>query len=307
MFRHLLVPLDGSRLAESAIVSAASLAALMGSAVTLVHVIEKNAPSAVHSDRHLVTAGEAAAYLEEVARAPILSGLKVGTHVHTAEVRDVARSITEHTEELAPDLVVMSTHGRGGARRLIFGDIAQQIIAIGETPVLLVRPSETAAAAARTGPACSFEMILAPINGDPAHEKGLPAAADIAKACGARVHLLMVVPTLGNLSGSKAAAGLLLPGATRVLLDMDSAGASDYVESRAADLARIGVTVTSESTRGDPVRSILRAIQRLGVDLVVMGTHGRAGTDAFWAGSVAARVIDRTSVPILLVPLGDET
>jgi nucleotide-binding universal stress UspA family protein len=116
----------------------------------------------------------------------------------------------------------------------------------------------------------------------------------------------MVVPTLGNLSGSKAAAGLLLPGATRVLLDMDSAGARDYLASRAADLARNGVTVTNESTRGDPVRSILRAIQRLGVDLVVMGTHGRAGAEAFWAGSVAARVIDRTTVPILLVPLGNE-
>jgi nucleotide-binding universal stress UspA family protein len=152
----------------------------------------------------------------------------------------------------------------------------------------------------------AFETILAPVDGDPAHEIGLPAAADLANAYRARLHLLMVVPTLGALSGSKAAAGLLLPGATRVLLEMDSAGAREYLAGLADDLARREMSVTSEATRGDPVRSIAKAIKRVGADLVVMGTHGRAGADAFWAGSVAARVLDRTSVPVLLVPMTGE-
>ena len=161
MFKHLLVPLDGSRLSESALPAAAQMAARMGAELTLVHVIEKNAPAEVHSDRHLVTAEEATAYLAEVARRPVLAGLRVQTHVHTAEVSDVADSITEHAAELAPDLVVMSTHGRGGARRLIFGAIAQQVISRGATPVLLVRPSEEAASGA-SGPADTWRTILAP-------------------------------------------------------------------------------------------------------------------------------------------------
>src|SRR5208283_856026 len=190
MFKHLLVPLDGSRLSESAIPAAAQIAARMGAALTLVHVIEKHAPAEVHSDRHLVTAEEATAYLAEVARRPVLAGLRVQTHVHTAEVSDVAASITEHALELAPDLVVMSTHGKGSARRLIFGAIAQQVLSQGETPVLLVRPSEEAASGV-SGPAETWRTILAPLDGDPAHEKSLPVASALAAAFACRVHLLM--------------------------------------------------------------------------------------------------------------------
>ena len=303
MFRHLLVPLDGSRMSESALPAAARLAARTGATLTLVHVIEKHAPSEVHSERHLVSAEEAAAYLAEVARRSALAGLRVETHVHTAEVSDVARSIAEHSAELAPDLVVLSTHGRGSAHRLIFGAIAQQVIQLGATPVLLVRPSEEAAAAGSTGPAGAWRTILAPLDGDPSHEKGLPMAAELALAFGATLHLLMVVPTLGNLKGSQAAAGMLLPGATRIKLEMDIAAAREYLEARAEELKRGGVEAGSETSRGDPSRAIVGAARRLAADLVVMGTHGRAGTDAFWAGSVAARVVARASVPLLLVPL----
>jgi len=302
MFKHLLVPLDGSRLSESAIPAAAQMAARMDAELTLVHVIEKHAPAEVHSDRHLVSAKEATAYLAEVARRPALAGLRVQTHVHTAEVSDVAASITEHAAELAPDLVVMSTHGKGSARRLIFGAIAQQVLSRGDTPVLLVRPSEEAASGA-SGPADTWRTILAPLDGDPAHEKSLPVAADLAAAFACRVHLLMVVPTLGELAGSQAAAGMLLPGATRIKLEMDSAAASDYLAAKAEELARAGVAAGSEASRGDPARAIVRAARRLDADMVVMGTHGRAGTVAFWEGSVAARVVSRTRVPLLLVPL----
>ena len=302
MFKHLLVPLDGSRLSESAIPAAAQLATRMKAELTLVHVIEKHAPAEVHSDRHLVTAEEATAYLAEVARRPVLSGLRVQTHVHTAEVSDVAASITEHAAELAPDLVVMSTHGKGGARRLIFGAIAQQVLSQGDTPVLLVRPSEEAASGA-SGPAETWHTILAPLDGDPAHEKSLPVASDLAAAFGCRVQLLMVVPTLGELAGSQAAAGMLLPGATRIKLEMESAAAREYLSAKAEELTRSGVAAGSESSRGDPAQAIVRAARRLDADLVVMGTHGRAGTVAFWEGSVAARVVSRTRVPLLLVPL----
>jgi len=303
MFKHLLVPLDGSRMAESALPAAARLATRTGAQLTLVHVIEKHAPSAVHSERHLVGAEEAAAYLTEVARRPALAGLRVATHVHAAGVSDVAVSITEHTTEMAPDLVVMSTHGRGGARRLFFGAIAQQVIALGATPVLLVRPSEQAAAADSSAPAGEWRTILAPVDGNPAHEKGLPLAAELAASFGCRLHLLMVTPTLSELAGSQAAAGMFLPGATRIKLDMDDAGARDYLAARAGELAQKGVEAGSEASRGDPASAIIHVARRLPADVVVMSTHGRAGSDAFWEGSVAARVVARARVPLLLVPL----
>jgi nucleotide-binding universal stress UspA family protein len=297
MFRHLLVPLDGSGRAESALPAAVSVARALGAAVTLVHVIERHAPASAHGERHLTTAADAAAYLAAAARRPELTGLRVGTHVHEAEASDIARAITEHTEELAPDLVVMSTHGRGGARRIVLGSIAQQVIAMGRTPVLLVR--------ADGGRPAGFGCILAPVDGDPSHEQGLPAAAALARAFGARLDLLMVVPTVGKLAGARGAAGRLMPGAARVLLEMDHDAAAAHLEARAKELAGRGISVTHEAVRGEPAAAIVSAARRGGADLVVMATHGRAGTEAFWAGSVASRVVSRLDVPLLLVPLPD--
>jgi nucleotide-binding universal stress UspA family protein len=300
-FRHILVPLDGSRLAESALTTSVWLARKMDAQMTVVHIIEKNAPSEVHSDRHLVTPEEAAAYLQELSRLPALSGLRVETHVHTAEVGDVARSIAEHSAELVPDLIVMCTHGKGGARRLLFGDIAQKVISLGRTPVLMVRPSKETQV---IGVARDFRTILVPINGDPGHEKGLPMATEIALSFHCRLHLLMVVPELRDLTGSKAATSFILPGATRLNLEMESAGAQTYLDQRAAELKKEGVQAEYETSRGDPARAIIASARRLSADLVVMGTHGRAGADAFWAGSVAARVVAGIQAPLMLVPLG---
>ena len=300
-FRHILVPLDGSRLAESALTTAVWLAKKTAAQLTLVHVIEKDAPSEVHSERHLVTPEEATAYLQEVSRRPALSGLRVETHVHTAEVSDVARSIAEHSAELSPDLIVMCTHGKGGARRLLFGVIAQQVISLGRTPVLMVRPLKEPRVAATEG---DFRTILAPIDGDPGHEKGLPMATEIARAFHSRLHLLMVVPKLRDLIGPKAATSFLLPGATRFNLEMESEGARMYLDQRAAELNQKGVQAEYETIRGDPARAIIASAQHTSADLVVMGTHGRAGADAFWAESVAARVVARIQAPLMLVPLG---
>ncbi len=302
MFKHLLVPLDGSRLAEAALPPAENLAAKTGAMITLIHVIEKDAPAAIHSDRHLVTAAEAEAYLAEMKGRPRLKDLRVETHVHTTEVKDVAHSITEHSAELTPDLIVMTTHGRGGARRFFFGTIAQQVITMGRTPVLMVRPVEgnKASPDVRTG---DWGTILVPLDGNASHEKGLPFAAGIARAFHTRVHLLMVVPRFGNLRGSEAAASSVLPGATRLKLEMESAIAEDYLEGRAEELKREGIETSTETARGAPARVIIRVARGREADLVVLGTHGKAGADAFWSGSVAARVVERTHVPLLLVPL----
>jgi nucleotide-binding universal stress UspA family protein len=301
MFRQILVPLDGSRLAESALETAAWLAGKTNAQLTLLHLIEKNAPSKVHSERHLVTPAEAEGYLDDVARGQALSGLRVRTHVHEVEVRDVARSIFEHSTEFAPDLIVMCAHGGGGMRRFLFGAIAQQVITLGKTPVLIVHPSQKRETKAPFG----VQTILAPIDGDPNHEKGLPLAAELARTLNCGLRLLMVVPQVRDLSGPNAAISFLLPGTTRTELEMESAAAKRYLNQKAEDLIKAGISVKSESSRGDPARTIIKAVRRGSVDLVAMGTHGRAGTEAFWEGSVASEVAAGIQIPLLLIPLSD--
>ena len=76
MFKHILVPLDGSHLAEAALAPAARIAGTLGAPVTLIHIIEQEAPREVHKDRHLTQADEAQAYLREVAARAFPSTVK---------------------------------------------------------------------------------------------------------------------------------------------------------------------------------------------------------------------------------------
>ncbi len=216
MFKHILVPLDGSSLAESALPAAAAMASTLHAQVTLFHVIEQNAPEAVHHDHHLTQAAEAESYLAGMARQHFLKGVPVDWHVHTAEVRDVAASIADHASELNADLVVMCTHGRSGVRDMLFGSIAQQVIARGIAPVLLLRPHEPQA-----GEAFEIHRLLVPLDSESIHDDVFPYATGLAKAFGAELALLSVIPTYGTLVGEQAALSSLLPGTTAALLDIE--------------------------------------------------------------------------------------
>jgi len=294
MFQHLLIPLDGSSLAESSLPYAATLCQALNAAVTLIHIIEYHAPQEIHGERHLREEKEAEEYLKQVARQFFPPGARVGTHVHTEEVRNVARSIAEHAGEMAPDLIVMCTHGESGVFDLV-GSIAQQIIGQGRTPILLVQPGDSPLNVPVT-----LRKFLIALDGDPEHEQGLKTAEELARVTHASLHLLTVIPTLGTLSGERAAAGRLLPGATSAMLDMTEECTADYLEEKATALRAQGIPARTTIRRGDPVQQILADSQD--EDLIVLGTHGKAGIDAFWAGSVAPKIVSQTRLPVLLVP-----
>ena len=92
MFKHLLVPLDGSQLAEAALPAAAYLAQKLDATVTLVHIIEHDAPAEVHGERHLTNADEANAYLTEVAR----RAFPPGVHTSSTSTRSRSRTSPRH-------------------------------------------------------------------------------------------------------------------------------------------------------------------------------------------------------------------
>ncbi|MCJ7512092.1 MAG: universal stress protein [Anaerolineales bacterium] len=300
MFRHVLVPLDGSHLAEAALPPAASVAAQLGASVTLIHLIEHRPPESIHSDRHLSDVDEATAYLAELARTAFPPHLNVRAHVHSAEVNDVARSIVDHTDELEPDLIVMCTHGRGGARHLVFGTIAQQVIAMGTTPVLLIRPEvqERTTDFLRT-------RILVPLDHHPEHARCLPYAAGLAKPFGVPIHLLSVIPTFETLAGYEAATGRLLPSATRAMLDIDRDNTQNYLEDEARAVREDRIEVETSVARGDPATQIVEVGAQIGAGLIVMGVHGTLGSEAFWERSVPPKVSARSKIPVLFVPIRD--
>ena len=304
MIRRILVPLDGTDLAEAALPAAAALAARLAATVGLVHLLEKRAPRAVHGRPHLADPRAAEAYLNRAAARYFPPGLRVRTHVHPEEVASVARSITEHAEqpqEEGSDLVVMCAHGGRTTREALWGAMAQRVTAGGRTPVLVLR-----AGAQPDEPAGGFRLgsLLLPLDRDPGHAGALGPAAELAAAFGAEMHLLLIVPTYGTLSGRWASIGRFLPGTTARMLDLSVTEEQRFLQERADALRGRGLSVGAEVARGDPARVIAAAASRLQPDLIALGTHGRRGLGAVWEGSVASKVFRRCRQPLLLVPAG---
>lgn len=296
MIRNILVPLDGSSLAEAALPGALWFAGLFKAQITLLHVIEHHAPASVHGDRHLTQKAEALEYLRGVASA-FPPGLHTELHVHSEEVSDVPRSIAMHAGELMQDLVVMCSHGRSGLRQFMVGSNAQQVIGLGSVPVLLIQPQRDQKT--------QFEnpkSFLVALDDDPEHVCGLELAGQVAARSGIALLLLNVVPRLESLRGEEAAAGKLLPSATIALLDMEEEEARRLLISQAQPWIDRGIDITVQIQRGDPAEQIANTTASSGASVIVLGTHGKRGIDAFWAGSVAPRLPHLTDQPLLLVP-----
>lgn len=289
MFKHLLVPLDGTKRAEAALEAAALLARRGSAAVTLLHLVERRPPARAHGEAHLATAPEAEAYLASVA-ARFPEGIPVRWHVHAEASDRVKDGITEHIRELGPDTIVMAQHGRAGWRGWLFGRVAQRVVAEGRLPVLLVRPGF----AGRT--------VLVPHDDVKAHDSALQAGLELARVLGARLHFLRVVPTRAALRGTGQVAGGLLPSAADTLLDLERDAAAADLREHLELAAAAGVRAEARVVRGEPVRAVCAQSAEIGADILVIGTHGRAGTAAFWEGSVAARLCNRATASVLLVP-----
>lgn len=293
---NFLVPLDGSRLAESVLPAVEELARRYQAQVTLLHIIEENPPSTVHGDRHLTTVAEAQVYLQGIAHRLHLAAPMVETHVHEDKEENVAQSIVEHAQELKANLVIMCAHGSGGLRGFLFGSIAQQALQRGTQSILLIQPRKDGSA-----PPFQLQRILVPLDGSEAHEPALPAAIRLARLFEASLRLVVVVPTRSTLSGEQAVSGILLPTTMRAMLDLAQENASSYLERALAQCQSEGVPASSEVLRGEPVSVLLSAAERLDTDLLVMASHGRTGLDALFSGSVTARVAGQFTRPILLV------
>lgn len=142
-YRHILVPLDGSPLAEVALSHALVLARACGAEVTLLNSVSP-------LDEVMVSEGEpvfladlwkarqeaAQTYLESVAQRPEWRELKT---TRVVETRPAADAIIDHARQHAVDVIVMATHGRSGLRRWVFGSVAEKVLRGADRPVLMVR------------------------------------------------------------------------------------------------------------------------------------------------------------------------
>jgi nucleotide-binding universal stress UspA family protein len=298
MIKNILVPLDGSSLAEGALPAASALSKATGAKILLIHVIEKNPPANIHGQTHLQSEEDAKKYLEEIAKQFLSDKQEVECHVHNEPVDRVAESITNHIVEFESDILVMCSHGNGGLRDMLYGNIAQQIVANKKAPVLIIHPDQQP-----TDMIIKFEKILIPVDGLPEHEQGLDFAVYLAKILHASLFLFLVVPTPSTLEGEQAAVSTLLPISSAFALEELESDAEGYLCDHIDRLCAQGIEVNGEIRRGNPIDEIDHFVRENSFDLVVIGTHGKSGVDAFWSASKASRIISRITSPVLLVPV----
>ena len=298
-FRSILVPLDGSALAEQAVPLAASIAQRARGKLhlTLVHQLGSApvdaAAAKLFTSIELATRKSERAYLRGI-QARLREG---GTRLSSAVTLTGApgSELARYVREVGIDLVVMATHGRGGIRRAWLGSVADYLIRALDVPVLLVRPRE-----GKPAPALPPRVaeILVPLDGSPLAEEALDAAAALARILDAEVALLQVVPPV--LLGTDLA--LPLPSTyDEELTAMGRQQAQDYLDDIVERMHAQGLRATGVAIVGwNPADAILDVARPERVAVVALATHGRGGLRRLVLGSVADKLVRGADVPVLV-------
>lgn len=318
----ILVPLDGSALAEQVLPSVRVLAPLMSSEVYLLHVV-------TDADRyHLLFddprgAGELAMamstraepaepvatavapaqtqtsweilrmnamnYLADQAEKLQAAGITTNYEVLMG---NPAEMIAETANRLGARLIAMATHGYSGLRRWALGSIADKVLHITQTPMLLVRGSDRMLSPERT-----IRRIMLSLDGSECARQAIPVAVDLASKSKAELMLLTVVTP----------PYLQTPEVMGSYLQYDEAvetvrqRLNDELGSYADVLQQRNITVTPLAVSGLPGEAIVDEAIDWNVDLVIMATHGASGLRRWALGSVADKVLHSINVPLLLV------
>lgn len=146
MFKHILVPLDGSAFAEAALPYAQSLALHYQAEITLLRVIvPPRWPGALEAESpelierlNKTAVQDATSYLQYQQESLQAQGLHVTAHIQNGE--PAANLILDMAKEQNSDLIIMSTHGRSGLQRWMFGSVAERVVRQATIPIMLVRP-----------------------------------------------------------------------------------------------------------------------------------------------------------------------
>jgi nucleotide-binding universal stress UspA family protein len=300
-YASIIVPLDGSALAETAIPFAIALArrAGIGAKVELVHVHDPGsfAPNAPQLDTGLEDAKAVRMRDEMRALAGRLAS-ESGTDISAKLLRgETAASLLAHAAERAADLIVTTSHGRSGFSHAWFGSVTEQIMHSSRTPVLVVRAREDAATARVTEPL--FQHVLVPIDIETAGSEALRLALAMGAGRATIFTLLTVVPLLPLVLtpwvGESAYIGV-------GDLQGRSANASALLERIAAPAREAGARVDVRVVPQDRTAStILNMVKESGADLIVIVAQSSGASERALVGSVADKVMRGSTVPLLVL------
>lgn len=281
-----LVPLDGSELAQRAVPFALNLARRDGRTVLLLRAVNTLTVPTYREGQAMLD--EAAAQLEAYAATLTGDGAEIDTRVVDAPA-DVA--ILEAAEDDEIDLIVMSTHGRSGLGRWIYGSVADAVLRDAPVPVMIVPPHGLTGWTDNTP-----GKILVPLDGSALALSAIGPAIQLTDSLGATLILGSVV-TFPNYAAYAEGYTFVDPAPTENAL----AASRQYLQEVAATLRSGGRKVEVSAMFGSPFYGVTMMATDLEASLIVMATHGRGGIARAVMGSVATATLRQSGVPVLLV------
>jgi nucleotide-binding universal stress UspA family protein len=307
----ILVPLDGSILAEQVLPYVSTLARLLEARICLLRVVADPVESGLLADTIVATYGvgaplaaqqarqahslellnqNAERYLESHAALLHADGLDVVVDVRYGRAADVivAAALNQHVA-----LIALASHGYSGLKRWALGSVADNVVRATSIPVLIVRGTAPSRAPA-------ISRIMVPLDGSALARQALPLATELARSAHAELLLLQAItPAIADYP-SVPARDERIPqlGRARAALRHQAASTLDAL---AAELRTHGVDTRTRVVNGHAAEVLEDQAAHCDVDLIVMATHGYGGLRRWALGSVADTVLHTTTTPLVLV------
>ena len=304
MFNKILVPLDGSKLAEKALPYADEMAIHFGANITLFHS-GATGETTKHNEMQAYLNKTSAEMEKRIANA-FANKSKPKAQVDTAItgttgfINNAAAEILSYADTGNIDMIIMGTHGRTGVTRWMLGDTANKVARAFTCPILLIR------AVTEVPDDIHFQRILVPLDGSKESEAVLPYVENLVGKIKPDIKLLNVVDLLYHVYAYPAAAGYGGDGIVRVPFNPEEMkpyreAGEKYIKGISVKLSEKGYKNGAEVRVGVPGDEIIEAEKAIKPDLVVMSTYGHSGFGRWEHGSITDKVLHAGMTPLFLV------
>jgi nucleotide-binding universal stress UspA family protein len=285
MWKKILVPLDGSDLAELALPYAEELATAFKSEIILLHVSE---PSENHyRHMHELYVGEVADRMKERIR-------RVTPVVVSGKPAD---EIINYADKNKVGLIIMTSHGRTGIMSWATGSIASKLLQAANVPLLLVRAAKPKRKVTRE---VLLNRILLPLDGSEAGEAAVAYVGELMSRLESEVTLFGVISSGQHI---RSVGGLDYINYPEEQMEMFKKEAQEYLDGVYRRLKRRkgSVKVTINVGAGDVGQEILKFAEDNRVNLIAISSHGHSGIERWVFGSIANKVVLNSKAPVLVV------
>ena len=295
MYSRILIPLDGSNIAEQVLPYARRFVRALGIPAELLFVVDLEALEQLADPNHrryLDTvlsekAESSETYLESIARS--FQGASVKCSVERGKPEDV---IIERSAADKDTLIAMATHGRSGIQRWLLGSVADKVLHGSSNHVFLIRAMEKG----QTEGEASLKKVIVPLDGSQLAEKVLPYVVDLAKKIALEVVFLRAYALPATMSAEEYGAY------SEELINQLEAEAKEYLAAKIAEVEKKSLkNVAPVVELGYGAEQITAYARRTPDNFIAMCTHGRSGVTRWVMGSVTERVVRHSGDPVLII------